>query len=204
MLSNPLIPITTSPPLSKFSVSGLMFLSFHHLLLLSFYVSMELVPNPLHDMFMKDPNHTVLLSILCCFEAFFGFTFLTTMPVSEENYAVEHICLLFANGALAGQMIYLIDHPVLFWGILCGWSLAFIIDFCYLAKDIWYQICSKISPCCISSCCIPRSKKKKPEGEALNDNATEEEIVLGLLDRINQEYDKVQKTAQDIKDYFGV
>ncbi|GAU47525.1 hypothetical protein TSUD_114940 [Trifolium subterraneum] len=138
MLKAPLIPQPPpSPPKITYSFSGLLSLSFHHLLLLSFFVTSEKFSSyaELRNDFI---DHTILYVMHIIFEILFGLVFMFTMPNAEENGAIQHVMLLFTNYVISSMMSYLFQHYIAIVTFL-WWTIVFVLDLRYLKKEFCLQ-----------------------------------------------------------------
>jgi hypothetical protein len=70
-------------------------MSFHHLLLLSFFVSVQNLSSYFGSKLIKNKfYHKILYGMLCIFEFLFGISFPYTIPHAEDNAAIEHFFAL--------------------------------------------------------------------------------------------------------------
>ncbi|MCH90261.1 hypothetical protein A2U01_0011174 [Trifolium medium] len=102
-------------PRVKTSIEGLTFASFYHMLVLSFFVTVELLPG--HDSFKAIPIYMLLYLMASCFELFFVFVFTRNIPNREANAAFEFFGLMLGNmtmSCLMDAMIHWILLVIIF------------------------------------------------------------------------------------------
>ncbi|MCI15432.1 hypothetical protein A2U01_0036570, partial [Trifolium medium] len=141
-LTEPINPQPNPPLQAKTSIGSLTYLSFYHMLVLSFFVSVELVPG--HEAFKAFPVHMMLYSLAGFFEAFFGLVFLNAIPDQEDATAVEFLALLVANWILAFHMTFAI-HLIMCLCTFLWWLLCIIVVYRLIGSDVSSQFRSK---CC--------------------------------------------------------
>ncbi|GAU16192.1 hypothetical protein TSUD_298240 [Trifolium subterraneum] len=127
---------------AKFSIGSLGILSFHHLIILSFFVTVKRVPDHYANFSAVE---TALTIMLCVFEVIFGLTFINSMPATHSKTAVEYFCLVLANAFQANVMIYMLEEDYLLLGTSVWWVLCLIISMGGVGVDFGKQIGEKFS-----------------------------------------------------------
>jgi hypothetical protein len=116
--NNSNIPQPTS---FKITISNLTNASFHHMLIMSFFVSGEKLPT--HFLFKESPTQETLYATVCCFQIFFGLLFLIAFPSRKSNTAIQYFGIMIANCVVAslmcGLMHYILCTFTVLWWLVC-------------------------------------------------------------------------------------
>jgi hypothetical protein len=121
---------------SRTSIGSLAYISCYHMLFLSVFVSIELLPG--YDSFKAMPVHATLYSMFGFIELFFGLAFLNGIPCREDDAAVEYVGLLMANWIIASHMAAII-HRIMFICTFLYWLFCIIIVWFCIQSDLISQ-----------------------------------------------------------------
>jgi hypothetical protein len=114
--------ISQKPKAKYFSIGKLAYISFIHMLVLSFFVNAELLPT--HEAFRVKSNHYTLYSMTVFFEFFFASVFFIAARYQQES-STEYFGLMTANLILSCHMTAMIHkYMSIFIGICWLFGLA--------------------------------------------------------------------------------
>jgi myosin heavy subunit len=124
------------PNATNFSIGKLTYVSFIHLLVLSFFVNAELLPT--HEAFRKKSVHHILYSMTVFFELFFASVFFIAARYQQE-FSIEYFGLMMGNLIFSCHMNYMIHiYLSIFTGIL--WLLGLAVTAFHIR---WKKLGSK-------------------------------------------------------------
>ncbi|GAU35275.1 hypothetical protein TSUD_274770 [Trifolium subterraneum] len=93
---------------TKTTIPTLTWISFYHMLLLSFSVTVQLIPG--HEPFKAIPIYQLLLAQATCFEIFFVLAFLRAVPNRDTELEFEFFSLMLGNMIMASLMAGMVDY----------------------------------------------------------------------------------------------